>query len=119
LVLRGTSPSARLLAHRDVLQPSAPGALLDTARGSGGMAMAGMRNSAATFLPRSPTMGIGTGDSVLHIANGDTITLEARAISRTIAGSPVTMYGFNGRSPGPRIEVMQGSSIVVRFHNAL
>ena len=29
LVLRGTSPSARLLAHRDVLQPSAPGALRD------------------------------------------------------------------------------------------
>jgi FtsP/CotA-like multicopper oxidase with cupredoxin domain len=29
LVLRGTSPSARLVAHRDVLQPSAPGALRD------------------------------------------------------------------------------------------
>jgi suppressor of ftsI len=29
LVLRGTSPSARLMAHRDVLQPSAPGALRD------------------------------------------------------------------------------------------
>jgi FtsP/CotA-like multicopper oxidase with cupredoxin domain len=29
LVLRGTSPSARLIAHRDVLQPSAPGALRD------------------------------------------------------------------------------------------
>src|SRR5438093_1318076 len=30
LVLRGTSPSARLLAHRDLLQPSAPGAIADT-----------------------------------------------------------------------------------------
>src|SRR5690349_11157750 len=29
LVLRGTSPSARLIAHRDVIQPSAPGALRD------------------------------------------------------------------------------------------
>ena len=29
LILRGTSPSARLLAHRDVIQPSAPGALRD------------------------------------------------------------------------------------------
>ena len=29
LVLRGTSPSARLMAHRDVVQPSAPGALRD------------------------------------------------------------------------------------------
>jgi suppressor of ftsI len=31
LVLRGTSPGARLLAHRDLLQPSAPGALRDAA----------------------------------------------------------------------------------------
>ncbi|HTK54595.1 MAG TPA: multicopper oxidase family protein [Gemmatimonadaceae bacterium] len=31
LVLRGTSPSARLMAHRDVVQPSAPGALRDDA----------------------------------------------------------------------------------------
>ena len=31
LVLRGTSPSARLMAHRDLVQPSAPGALRDAA----------------------------------------------------------------------------------------
>jgi suppressor of ftsI len=31
LVLRGTSPSARLMAHRDLVQPSAPGALRDVA----------------------------------------------------------------------------------------
>jgi FtsP/CotA-like multicopper oxidase with cupredoxin domain len=31
LILRGTSPSARLMAHRDVVQPSAPGALRDDA----------------------------------------------------------------------------------------
>src|SRR5690349_19896060 len=36
LVLRGTSPSARLVAHRDVLQPSAPGALRDPASPAGG-----------------------------------------------------------------------------------
>ncbi|HUQ82762.1 MAG TPA: multicopper oxidase family protein [Gemmatimonadaceae bacterium] len=33
LVLRGTSPSARLIAHRDIVQPSAPGALRDPAPG--------------------------------------------------------------------------------------
>src|SRR5687768_8213530 len=31
LVLRGTSPSARLMAHRDLMQPSAPGAVPTTA----------------------------------------------------------------------------------------
>jgi len=34
LVLRGTSPSARLMAHRDIVQPSAPGALRDPAQTS-------------------------------------------------------------------------------------
>lgn len=41
LVLRGTSPSARLMAHRDVLQPSALGALRDAAVDPSGVAMAG------------------------------------------------------------------------------
>ena len=38
LVLRGTSPSARLIAHRDLVQPSAPGALRDAAQPPGDMA---------------------------------------------------------------------------------
>jgi suppressor of ftsI len=38
LVLRGTSPSARLMAHRDLVQPSAPGALRDAAQPPGDMA---------------------------------------------------------------------------------
>jgi len=41
LVLRGTSPSARLMTHRDLLQPSAPGAL-----SSAGMATARERDTA-------------------------------------------------------------------------
>ena len=44
LVLRGTSPSARLVAHRDVLQPSAPGALRDAVPAAPGN-MATMHNS--------------------------------------------------------------------------
>jgi FtsP/CotA-like multicopper oxidase with cupredoxin domain len=36
LILRGTSPSARLMAHRDVVQPSAPGALRDDASPAAG-----------------------------------------------------------------------------------
>ena len=45
LVLRGTSPSARLMAHRDVVQPSAPGALRDAdATGDPMRSMHGMPN---------------------------------------------------------------------------
>src|SRR6185437_9048731 len=49
----------------------------------------------------------------------DTLLLEAGTITRTIAGKPVTMFGFNGRSPGPLVEVPQGATLLVRFHNAL
>src|SRR5205085_4812076 len=40
LVLRGTSPSARRLAHRDVMQPAAPGALIDSVPGRTAMSNA-------------------------------------------------------------------------------
>jgi FtsP/CotA-like multicopper oxidase with cupredoxin domain len=53
LVLRGTSPSARLMAHRDVVQPSAPGAFRDptpdTARD-----MRSMHGTPNVGLPRWP-----------------------------------------------------------------
>jgi FtsP/CotA-like multicopper oxidase with cupredoxin domain len=152
LVLRGTSPSARLLAHRDLLQPSAMGALLDT----GGAPMAGMHDAAlgmpmhgsewpmppmpvwmmrmpgmTGLVPRTapflPTLDHSEGARRLDesrttappLHDGDTLTIEAGVISRTIAGKTITMYGFDGRSPGPLIEAAQGATIVIRFHDAL
>ncbi len=41
LILRGTSPSARLMLHRDIVQPSAPGTVRDP-EPPAGRAMAGM-----------------------------------------------------------------------------
>jgi FtsP/CotA-like multicopper oxidase with cupredoxin domain len=86
-ILRGTSPSARLMAHRDVVQPSAPGALRDAASagahapdmhgapnaseggwrmppmpaGSTGGAMPGMANLVPTVEPFVPANGIDPG----------------------------------------------------------
>jgi FtsP/CotA-like multicopper oxidase with cupredoxin domain len=151
LILRGTSPSARLLAHRDLLQPSAMGALVDTApAGSAEMAgMDGMHHHASgtwpmppmpSWMPVMPGMaglvpttppflpGAGVDPSsisaarpreLLHVKSGDTLALEAGLVRRTITGKTFTMYGFNGQYPGPLIEVEQGATIVVRFHNAL
>jgi FtsP/CotA-like multicopper oxidase with cupredoxin domain len=56
---------------------------------------------------------------VLTVNDGDSISLVAGLVRRTIAGRPVTMYGFNGQSPGPMIRVDQKSRIVVNFTNAL
>ena len=56
---------------------------------------------------------------VLTLKDGDSISLVAGLVRRTIAGRPVTTYGFNGQSPGPMIRVDQNSHIVVNFTNAL
>lgn len=147
LVLRGTSPSASLLAHRDIVQPSAPGALRDTASEAGGAmgatheapgaamshwpmppmpsmpGMAGLTPSTAPFVagaaldPR--TVPDARPREIVHLANGDTLTLEAGFVRRTIAGKTFTMYGFNGQYPGPLIEVGEGATIVVRYRNTL
>jgi FtsP/CotA-like multicopper oxidase with cupredoxin domain len=149
LVLRGTSPSAHVLAHRDFLQPSAPGTA--TAASSATPAapehsmahgthpasssawpmpphpawlrpmpgMSSLEPSAGPFLPGASGAPAARPRELLRLADGDTLALEAGLVSRTFAGRSFTMYGFNGQYPGPLIEVTQGATIIVRFHNAL
>jgi FtsP/CotA-like multicopper oxidase with cupredoxin domain len=153
LVLRGTSPSARLLAHRDFVQPSAVGASSDAGEtAAAGMAamhggsvgadtrgvwtmppmpawmpmmpgMASLLPSAAPFLPRNGANGAPLPtvrrQSVIHMKSGDTLALEAGLVSRSVAGRTFAAYAFNGQLPGPLLDVSQGATIVVRFHNAL
>ncbi|HEY9230013.1 MAG TPA: multicopper oxidase family protein, partial [Gemmatimonadaceae bacterium] len=148
LVLRGTSPSARLLAHRDLSQPSAIGALADTGRtvsvaaaghamhASAGSAtamwsmppmppmpprttmMPGMHGMIPTVEPFLPTAtSSASARSIIRAKTGDTISLASRAVSTTINGVPVSMFGYNGSIPGPLIDVRQGASIVARSRN--
>ncbi len=174
LVLRGTSPSAHVLAHRDFLQPSAPGVASDVSsgappgttpraapaaasdpdhasahgsHGAGTLAwpmpphppwlrpmpgMSALQPSVRPFLPgaapASPDSAAALAAApppparpreLLRLSSGDTLALEAGLVSRTFAGRTFTMYGFNGQYPGPLIEVSQGATITVRFHNAL
>jgi suppressor of ftsI len=165
LVLRGTSPSARLLAHRDLLQPSAVGvpgtppgaAATDSTRramaamtamhgASAGAAIAGagswtmppmqtvqrrtpMMPGMAGLVPSTPPFLPATiGDavpprvrprSVVQLRTGDTLALEAGLVTRSVAGRSFTSYAFNGQLPGPLIEVEQGATIVVKYHNAI
>lgn len=151
LVLRGTSPAARLLVHRDLLEPSAPGALRDfperTAppmaadhgmlHGSGGawpmppmtMPMApmpGMDGLVPSVAPFRAGAGVDPATipaarprELARLGDGDTLDLTAGLVRRSVAGGTVVMYGFNGQYPGPLIEVTEGATILVRFHNAI
>jgi len=146
LVLRGTSPSARLLAHRDLTTPVAPGALTDVRAGAPSMAghsmatgsmssgtwrmppmpqrmvmmpgMAGLVPSASPYSPAASSPIARTPD-VLRLRDGDTVALTASAFNTTIGGKSVTVLGYNGGIPGPRIEVPQGATISARVENRL
>ena len=56
---------------------------------------------------------------VLSLAHGDTLHLTAAPVTRIINGQQLVMYGYNGQYPGPLLDVQQGSTIIVQFHNHL
>jgi FtsP/CotA-like multicopper oxidase with cupredoxin domain len=147
LVLRGTSPSARLLAHRDLTTPVTPGALNDVRSGVpsmaghamtiGGMAagpwrmppspsrmammpgMSGLTPNTPPFSPVTASSLSGSQSDVIRLHDGDTVTLTASQANTKVGDIPVTVFGYNGRIPGPRIEVEQGASIIARVENQL
>ena len=56
---------------------------------------------------------------LLALADGDTLHLEASLARRHIGGKALVTYAYNGQYPGPLIRVDEGSTIIVRFTNAL
>jgi suppressor of ftsI len=144
LVMRGTSPSARLMAHRDMTR-SGPfgGAPTPVARADSVGAhhhqgawpmppmdprlppMAGMEGLApdvAPFLPRVADVEripFARPREMLTVRSGDTIRLEAGFVRRRVAGKTFVMYAFNGQNPGPLIQVSQAARIFVDFRNGI
>ncbi len=93
---------------------------MDTVRGSGDMIMMMLRNpmlpglrgvspSVDPFLPGegvdTASLAWATPREILHVADGDTVALEARIVKRRIGGRAFVMYGFNGQYPGPLLRV--------------
>jgi FtsP/CotA-like multicopper oxidase with cupredoxin domain len=86
--------------------------------------MMSLRPDVEAFLPvggsgatgESPTPEARVPEAV-RLAAGDTLLLEAGPVLRRIAGAWTPGYGFNGQSPGPRIEVQQGVTVYVRVRN--
>lgn len=146
LVLRGTSPGARLMTHRDLTAPTSPGAPPTEPVAGHGMPhtmahgdparawpmppmpasqpmMAGMDGlvpSVTPFLPpNDSTVPLARPRQLVRLKDGDTLALDAGLVRRVVGNRAVAMYGFNGQSPGPLVEVAQGATVVVRFRNAL
>ena len=107
---------------------------MDSVRGSGDMIMTMLRNpmlpglrgvspSVDPFLPGegvdTAALAWATPREILHVADGDTVALEARIVKRRIGGRTFVMYGFNGQYPGPLLRVAQNTEIVIRFTNSI
>ena len=132
IILRGQSPSTRPMPP-DMVEFSIGGALAETEHHHDDQPMppvpAGLtmlpaemalRPDVTPFLPTpDPLLPTADSNEVLHLKDGDMIDLDAELVHRTIAGQTFTMYSYNGQYPGPVIEVLQGSEIMVRFTNHL
>lgn len=134
LVMRATSPSALLLAHRDAMAPflaatasmthgehgahwpaPAPDPRLTPVPGMGLM----FPTVAPTTIDRTRAAVPARPRDLVRLSSGDTLTLTASVVAKRVAGKTFTMYGYNGQIPGPLISVGKGAEIVVRFVNAI
>ena len=77
-----------------------------------------LRPEVSPYLPDGPAPAARPRE-VVRVAPGDTLRLEAGLVARTLKGHSYTAYAFNGQYPGPLIEAVRGSEIVVAFTNRL
>ena len=57
--------------------------------------------------------------AVVDLKNGDRYLLRAQPVSKTIAGTAVRLFAYNGSVPGPLLRVRQGSTVTIDLVNAL
>jgi suppressor of ftsI len=145
LVLRGMSPSIRMQQHAMLIV--APARDSGDAHGHHGPSAAGgparwfmpparpgvpmvpmpgvdeLVPPATPFLPgggRDPaTLPPARPREVVPVRHGDTLTLTASLVRRTVNGQALAMYAYNGQYPGPLIQADEGTVLWVRFRNAI
>lgn len=69
------------------------------------------------FPPNATTLAGATSSQIVNLKNGDTYTLTASYVTKTIAGRSQTMLAYNGSIPGPTIRVTQGAEVTINFKN--
>src|SRR5439155_15220138 len=134
MLLRANSPSWLLLPHDAARLPAQSTDLDHSRMVMGGWVMPPMHPQVPVMIAglepltpdAAPWVPSDTGaipmvrpSEVVTVRDGDSLHLTAGLVRRTVAARTVTMYGFNGRSPGPLLRVVERSTIVVNFTNHL
>jgi suppressor of ftsI len=85
--------------------------------------LAGVQPTGGSFVVRALAavhqLPEATPSTELRVRNGDTVTLSATIVRRTIAGHAIATYAFNGEAPGPLLRARQGTTFFVRFRNEI
>jgi len=86
----------------------------------------GLENEMPVVGAYLPAVGIDPGmfpeavpRQTVHLADGETMHLEASLVRRTIDGRTFVMMGYNGQYPGPLIRADQGSTVNIHFVNSI
>jgi suppressor of ftsI len=71
------------------------------------------------FLPSFSGTGTAGARSteVYRLPDRDTITITAAKTFRKLHGRFLVTYAYNGQVPGPRLEIVEGGTVTVRFRN--
>ena len=111
------------MSGRDTLEASSGRMIVPMMKDPMMPGLQGVRPAVTPFVPRAAgaahDLPMATPSVDMRVQDGDTVTLAASLVHRTIAGRTVTMYAFNGEAPGPLLRVPQGATFYVKFHNAI
>ncbi len=130
-VLRGSSPSLFMAPHGVTELPPAESA--QHRHAVEGWTMPPMHRGASRmpyglerFVPNvGPFLPDADGASLpeavpartYRLSDGDSLTLTAGKVLRSLRGRRAVTYAYNGQVPGPHIELAQGATVTVRFRN--
>lgn len=82
----------------------------------------GLERFSPDVTPFIPTAGDGSlaeaaPPRTYHLRDGDTLTITAGKVRRTVRGHSLVLYAYDGQIPGPRLEIAESATVTVRFRN--
>ena len=137
LVLRGMSPSMVMQPHGAAKLPGVATDLHAHHADSTGWPMPPMHPAVTSMIPGLESLRPGVAPflpargidvmslpeamprRLISLGDGDSVSLDARLVRRTIGGRTFAMYGFNGQHPGPLIHVRERATVVANFTNRI
>ena len=73
--------------------------------------------AAVSFNSSTASLVAAKSQETVSLQNGDTYSLSADMVKKTINGQEVKLLAYNSSIPGPLIKVPQGSEITLKFTN--